>query len=1104
MKMSMGLKEEQINISILKLDGFKQPKFKGIDYPLHAIHPRDFEKLLYFLYKNQIDNGNLGFDDITLLSGCKDKGQDCLLYKTDERAGLIQCKHSSTNSPLNKRTALNEIIKFILYSELYSELIPDINTYSYYLASSSGFDNIAAPFLKTYKTAIKKEKDLEKQIRQVIAKNPQIKKANLDNIAIDNTIKKLKSIKIILIDTIEIQEKLSNNKSIAKHFFELDSFIDIGSLAPIIQDWEVIKKQVLKEEISVAEIIKEFKNASVFLKNVKSNLTLKKPYHIIRKETNSIFDWIQSDLEINDKNIYVLIGNAGYGKSVILKELYEKLENEGIIVIGLKADDSSGSNIKALEIELNLTCSILKSITQITESGEKVVVLIDQIDALSQSLSNKQDCLNTYIYLILSLLNIDNVRVIVSIRDYDLQYDPKFDFLNRFGSQRVELIDTTEVIKVLRILKIDNYSDRLIELLRTPLHLEIFCDVYKENENNLSYNSLYDLYCSFWLKKVKKGNNIFKSVDLERTLFDISRRIQLQGTNLNVKKNLFYLGHIEFLCNEGLLIPHSNNVKFFHQSFYDFVYAKSFVESDSDIVNYIFDNLQSIEIRTSVKLILSFLRDDNPQKYIEIISQILSNTEIRYHIKLLIINFLGFNEPNKLEINFVENSIIKKELEREFIESIKVSGWLHIIFKSGVAIRLLKNNEDGLVLLNTLRRNIYNSSVEIHEFLNTLEVSESNNLFISNILYYSTKWDAKAIQLFERVKHLFLDNPHQYCHYLENSLQFDEKWTVNTFLYIQEQRIGNTSVNNFVFNLDYSEVELIKKIRNRKFELVLKIIYKLLELYAKKNDKEYSEFSILINFDLEHFDRERQYSKDKFLDICIDFIEEISIVYPKHFKEFYNKHKNSSSQTYLNILLYGFQKNVLAYKELIFEYLIYLHSITGFALKGFLQKFDYQIRTLLSFSYPNFDQSQKKALNNIILSIKSKYESGVFNYNGVKEIVKRNGESQFYYLIAIPQIERNKFSSLKLKFQELERKFGNNINLKEPGIVGVRKVPPPYSKLSYERMKFEDWIKTFKKFNEDEEFRFNGGKLEHSRAFEDEVLNRPEFFFDFICDLVKK
>lgn len=129
----------------------------------------------------------------------------------------------------------------------------------------------------------------------------------------------------------------------------------------------------------------------------------------------------KNELKEEDSNIALLAGNAGYGKSVVLKDLLDLLEENKIPTLGIKVDKILNiTSLKDIENELNLKDGIIPIFQELSNDKEPLVFLIDQIDALSQSLSSSRNGINSYDRLIKQLANYRNVRIILSCRTYDL------------------------------------------------------------------------------------------------------------------------------------------------------------------------------------------------------------------------------------------------------------------------------------------------------------------------------------------------------------------------------------------------------------------------------------------------------------------------------------------------------------------------------------------------------------------------------------------------------------------------------------------------------------------------------------------------------------
>ena len=83
-------------------------------------------------------------------------------------------------------------------------------------------------------------------------------------------------------------------------------------------------------------------------------------------------------------------------------------------------------------------------------------------------------------------------------------------------------------------------------------------------------------------------------------------------------KELQYL-----LSNELLLQTKNGQVQFFHQTLFDYIYARRFTEKEYKLLDVLKGQHQGLFSRASVKSILTFLRERNPQEYIATIDQLL-------------------------------------------------------------------------------------------------------------------------------------------------------------------------------------------------------------------------------------------------------------------------------------------------------------------------------------------------------------------------------------------------------------------------------------------------------------------------------------------------
>jgi len=304
---------------------------------------------------------------------------------------------------------------------------------------------------------------------------------------------------------------------------------------------------------------------------------------IERKEVKDIEDWIFKELDPNDGTIAVIAGNAGFGKSVIAKQLFHSLSNKHIPVLALKSDKLVVNNIEELINELGFEFQIDDLVKKISEDAERTVVIIDQIDALSQSLSSNRNPLNTYNRLINRISKIGiKVRLVISCRIYDLEYDPYLQQYNNLKKFIVRKLDDDEIKQVLKGLEIipDTLSPKFLDFLKVPIHLEIFSVVFDKNKP-IEFSSLQELYAEYWRKKI-----LIDTVKDDSVLVFIKELSNKMFTNqcITIDQRPFenrFLSAIRFLISEGVIVSNGNKIQFVHQSFFDYTNARCFMEEAS-------------------------------------------------------------------------------------------------------------------------------------------------------------------------------------------------------------------------------------------------------------------------------------------------------------------------------------------------------------------------------------------------------------------------------------------------------------------------------------------------------------------------------------------
>lgn len=902
------------------------------------------------------------------------------------------------------------------------------------------------------------------------------------------------------------------------------------------------------DKISFKETRKEIKKASFYLENVNNFFGDNPDTHIDRIETVKIYEWIKKDLNTDEKNVFILEGEKGLGKTVVLKDLLIKLENEQIDVLGIKADKYYASEKSELEKRIFQKPGIyIDDIAKTYKKEENyLVIIIDQLDALSQSLSSNREYMQTYNRFIADLSWHRNLRIIISTRTYDLNYDADLSiYKTGYPTLRITPIEKEKVQEVLSKYDMNNVSDQLLQLLTIPNRLDVFCKLPNKKKVNLfALTSLEDLYESLWQQLIIEKSEL----KLKEILYQVADKMYcIQHITI---KNIFpdFAAEIKYLKSNNLLIENNNELQFFHQTFYDYTFSRQFVENKKSLLNYIDENLQSLYIRSVIKMVVDYYREYDHKEYCYIITQIIKRSKYRFHLKNLIITTLGaVSNPSSTEKKIISKLILPNlKFTEVFIGSVFSTEWLKFLLGENIPLNYLtakKNWKDQIydkllarkIIKPTfaqkfnyatqqdirlgliLRLFILNSKNGLHiliDYLDELPNFNGKENFMEHFLMNVDDWqNEKLLQLFDI-----------YFPYIKAEEKNDNFWfyqilekifiSFPEFVFYKIKPIIKNVFYEYSFTISftYEQDSLLKKIYeihpNLTFSFILSLFTEIIE--ENKSAQIYESYNSPL------------YGSDKFSDLFIsdvhensdDLIENLLLNHLKlkaatdsaFFKDFHNNYKNSDSVPHLKILIHALSEFPAAYKTEFFELIEIIHAKEG--VNGLDDKLSSLIRNSIGKIFALYPVMQKKRLVEIILSVRhlGEFECHLSREGGKKyHYLRIYGQKKYLFIIALPKNEIEANSSLKKVYQELSRKFGKMTHdqLDGGGRITSGVVGPPLSAKAYLKMDLKAWKKSLLLIEDNYQHKqfLRGGKLEHSRKFQEMVTNDPERFYPFIKEL---
>ncbi|MDD3597835.1 hypothetical protein [Sulfuricurvum sp.] len=656
-------------------------------------------------------------------------------------------------------------------------------------------------------------------------------------------------------------------------------------------------------------------------------------------------------------------------------------------------------------------------------------------------------------------------------------------------------------------------NNTLIELLRTPLHLSIFIDLYPDDNSCISIKTLQDLYKKFWEQKVN-------SKSIERTsrqkIIELLNSVVYKMNELKkIEVPALYFEdefgeELSLLLSNGIFKQENHKISFFHQTFYDYVFARDFAKKGISLFEYILTTSQDLSIREQFKQIIQFLRGTDEEKYLLELSNILYSDKVRFHIKLLLISYLGSLEnPTAEEFSFIQKLFRDdKNFEKYFIESWISSDWLIYLKEADFF-----NNEnfEKYRLHYRLETFINKESSLVFQILDDCECApEIKDEAIMLSLERLDYWNDYSFKVFEKYNHLiYKDNMRFDIEKIYKKVYwYDEEYAIHLFFNFLDARIDEADDNNKNELLDYHWYQIFEFLVATNNQYIFQKLLESIQKISEKFKNEYSKKEFLIT------DHVFDYLMWQFEELpnstwglyrkALEKISQLAIDNKDVFLELIQPYQDTHYLSLISFLIFGYSKNQYEYKN---EILILLTNVELLEEIAFSQDDGYELLTLLNKSFRLYDSIDQEKIFNSILQVDPKWQKTTFLGKWDNKPVYQGtyrGLKKYEFLCQLDIEDIKNFAYLK-EFQELQRKF-YGYKLEKPHKSNGGWVGAPLSAENYTKMSLDDWLQSMKVFNGIRSRRnadgfLRGGKTEHHRQFEKEVTENPDKFFELLIQL---
>ena len=216
----------------------------------------------------------------------------------------------------------------------------------------------------------------------------------------------------------------------------------------------------------------------------------------------------------------------------------------------------------------------------------------------------------------------------------------------------------------------DLFDAKQLELLCLPQNLSLFLDTNYDPGSRPTFLTQKDLFDCYWDEKRQAVKDRIDSpsdhwTDVIQVLCDKMTESQ-QLSVLRETLDHFLVDYRNSMVSEGVLSFDQNRYGFGHEAFFDYCFARGFVAKAESLTAFLKKSEQHLFRRAQVRQVLIYLHDADRERYCRELRALLTDTEIRCHLKDLAVA-VAVEMPNLEESEW---NILAPWIESE-LEAIK-------------------------------------------------------------------------------------------------------------------------------------------------------------------------------------------------------------------------------------------------------------------------------------------------------------------------------------------------------------------------------------------------------------------------------------------------
>ncbi len=407
----------------------------------------------------------------------------------------------------------------------------------------------------------------------------------------------------------------------------------------------------------------------------------------------------------------MVTAGAGAGKSDVLLEVLKGTLARSWPALGIRADHLTATHSPIdLGAQLGLPGSPVGVLAALADGGPSLLV-IDQLDAVSLA-SGRITALWDVLYtLITHAKATSGMRVLLACRQFDVENDHRMRALSsdrhRLAVVGVPPLEPGEVMQAAMDMGLDAsaLSERQRALLAVPLHLVLLQSIVPSAEP-LKFTTLTELFDLFWARKQQdvehRAGHAVRWSEVIQTVADYMSEHRRLDVPTSYLEQAGLTGDAAVLVSEHVLVAERRNYRFFHESFFDYAFARFYLQRGDTIGALLTPGNQDLFRRAQVRQLLAQQRESDPDAYLAAIGELFTRTDVRFHIKQLVAAWLGSlpdPRPGELTIlsSLLETAGLPDPVDGLIWRALTGEGWFELLAGEGQLERWLSSERDEVV-----------------------------------------------------------------------------------------------------------------------------------------------------------------------------------------------------------------------------------------------------------------------------------------------------------------------------------------------------------------------------------------------------------------------